>query len=264
MAPGTCAKCKDPLVVEIELDDDDMNMAGGSSSASSPPTVPDDVHLPCNCHVHWDCLTTFPESMSSEAQLTQCPACAQQLLTTSSHGMPQILVEYHNEGGDQKDLDVLPILREEAYVRFHPNERKARAFLELCREGDHRAVAGLLFNDDEDDEDDDVPSPPPASEILRYQDPLADHQSALHAAVANGHREVAWLLLLMASEFSELDIPALVYQEAAALGIMRAEQTGKVDIRSLRDSFGRTAEDVARESGVVWNGWIGNGRLAMP
>ncbi len=86
----------------------------------------------------------------------------------------------------------------------------------------------------------------------------------MHAAAANGHREVAWLLLLLASQFPELEFPALVFQEAATLGVMREDQEGKVDIRSLRDAQGRTAEDVAREVGVIWNGWIGNGRLAMP
>lgn len=102
-----------------------------------------------------------------------------------------------------------------------------------------------------------------ADEILRYQDTFGDMQSGLHAAAANGHREVAWLLLLLASELPELEFPALVYQEAAALGVMREDQTGKVDIRSLRDEQGRTAEDLAKEAGTIWNGWIGNGRLAI-
>lgn len=102
-----------------------------------------------------------------------------------------------------------------------------------------------------------------ADEILRYQDTFGDMQSGLHAAAANGHREVAWLLLLLASEYPELEFPALVFQEAATLGVMREDQTGKVDIRSLRDEQGRTAEDVAKEVGTIWNGWIGNGRLAI-
>jgi hypothetical protein len=37
-----------------------------------------------------------------------------------------------------------------------------------------------------------------------------------------------------------------------------------VDIRSLRDAGGRSAEDVAaQEGGVVWTGWVGNGRLTV-
>ena len=186
------------------------------------------------------------------------------------------MVDLNNEGGLQEGIDIMPILQEESYLRADTEERKGRAFLEFCREGDHRAVAELLrscgddeeVNDeaDDDDEMDQDPSPPQktADEILRYQDPVGDMQSGLHAAVANGHREVAWMLLLLASEYPELEFPALVYQEAAALGVMREATSGKVEVRSLKDARGRTAEDVAREAGVIWNGWVGNGRLAMP
>lgn len=165
----------------------------------------------------------------------------------------------------QKQIDIFPILKEECYLRAYPEERKCRAFLEFCREGDHRAIADLLKScgeHEEDMDDDDGPSKS-ADEILRYQDPIGDMQSGLHAAAANGHREVAWMLLLLASNYPELEFPALVFQEAAALGVMREEQDDKVDIRSLKDAHGRTAEHVAREAGVVWNGWLGNGRLAV-
>jgi len=180
----------------------------------------------------------------------------------------------HNEGGFQKQIDIFPLLQEESYLRAYPEERKCRAFLEFCREGDHRAIVDLLKScaedADDDDEGDDMDtddeplSRKTADEILRYQDPIADMQSGLHAAAANGHREVAWVLLLLASEYPELSFPAIVFQEAASLGAMREEQEGKIDVRSLRDAHGRTAEDVAKEAGVIWNGWIGNGRLAMP
>lgn len=179
----------------------------------------------------------------------------------------KILVDLHNEGGLQKQIDIFPILKEESYLHAYPEERKCRAFLEFCREGDHRAIAELIkscSSEEPEDEGDEGPSKT-ADEILRYQDTIGDMQSGLHAAAANGHREVAWLLLLLASDLAELEFPALVYQEAATLGVMREEQAGKVDIRSLKDVHGRTAEDVARqEGGIVWHGWIGNGRLAMP
>jgi len=165
----------------------------------------------------------------------------------------------------------MPLLTEEAYLRAYPEDRKCRAFLEFCREGDLQAVVDLLKDDDDDDEEDedeemdDEPSRPKktAEEILRYQDPIGDMQSGLHAAVTGGSREVAWLLLLLASDLPELDIPALVYQEAATLGIMREDQTGKVDIRSLRDGQGRSAEQLAAAAGPIWSGWVGNGRLAI-
>lgn len=180
----------------------------------------------------------------------------------------------NNEGGLQHQIDIFPILQEESYLRTYPEERKSRAFLEFCREGDHKAIVDLLQSGDDDDEDSDEdmeidetpasgPSKSPA-EILRYQDPLNNMQSGLHAAAANGHREVAWLLLLLASQLPQLEFPPLIFQEAAAMGIMREEQDGLVDIRSLKDGMGRSAEEVAvQEGGVVWNGWVGNGRLTV-
>ena len=255
MAAATvCAKCSDPLVLEVDNDDDDdLDMAG---SSSAPKTVPDDLLLPCGDHMHWDCLM-----QNDNYELTKCPACAQDLAAGD-----QILVEYRNEGGLQRDLDILPLLREEAYLRAYPEETKCRAFIEFCREGDHRAVAELLTSHqtpDEDEMDEDDPSQTKTiDEILRYQDPLADMQSGLHAAVANESREVAWLLLLLASPLPESDFPALVFQEAASLGIMREDQQGKVDIRSLRDAHGRTAAGIAEEVGVIWNGW--KERLSAP
>ena len=103
-------------------------------------------------------------------------------------------------------------------------------------------------------------------EIFRYQDPIGDRQSGLHAAVTAGSREIAWLLLLLASELELTEFPPEVFQEAEGLGIMREKKRGLVDIRTLRDEEGRTAEDVARElanqGNSMWNGWIGNARLA--
>lgn len=262
-----CAKCQQPLEVRIGPDEDEdvENIA---------ETFPDDVHLPCGCHFHWECLLDSYE-------LATCPHCSRGIISSLPPGsLPnnateQLIVDLTNEGGVQHQIDIFPILKEESYLRAYPEERKSRAFLEFCREGDHRAIVDLLKScfqppDDEGDEDLDamynrialgIKTP---DEILRYQDPIGDMQSGLHAAAANGHREVAWLLLLLASELPEMEIPALVFQEAATLGVMREEQEGKVDIRSLKDAHGRTAEDVAKQFGVVWNGWIGNGRLAIP
>jgi hypothetical protein len=88
-------------------------------------------------------------------------------------------------------------------------------------------------------------------------------QSGLHAAVQAQSREVAWLLLLLASNLDLMQFPPEVFQEAASMGIMRGLTEDKVDIRSLRDANGKSAEDYAKEIGGVWNGWTGNGRLAI-
>lgn len=271
---STCAKCAQPLEVELspgsdsEASDIDMD----ATNQDETVTVPDDVHLPCGCHFHWQCLL-------DSYDLEVCPNCSKSIVSyppaagsssnATEDGTPQILVDIFNEGGPQRQTDIFPLLKEESYLRAYPEERKSRAFLELCREGDHRAIVDLLKSCSQGEDDVDIDEPSSAvdktpDEILRYQDPIGDTESGLHACAANGHREVAWLLLLLASNFPELDIPALVYQEAATLGVMREDQDGKVDIRSLRDAHGRTAEDVAKEFGVIWNGWIGNGRLAIP
>ncbi|GAB7323463.1 hypothetical protein MBLNU13_g05912t1 [Cladosporium sp. NU13] len=266
MSASTCAKCHDPLTHEI--DDSD------TEDLQQPNTVPDDVELPCHDHFHWECLLDSYE-------LSRCPACNTEITSHPASGgssdaqQPRILVNMNNEGGLQQNIDIFPILQEESYLRAYPEERKSRAFLEFCREGDHKAIVELLNSGEGDSDSDEEmadgenenplsgPSKSPA-EILRYQDPLGGMQSGLHAAAANGHREVAWLLLLLASELPQMEFPPLVFQEAAAMGIMREEQEGLTDIRSLRDANGRSAEDVAvQEGGVVWNGWIGNGRLSI-
>lgn len=254
-----CAKCSKSLEVEIEPDSDSDNES--TSSPSNPTTFPDDVLLPCTCHFHWECLL-------DNYTLDTCPACNTTIVSTvagsssAAAGSQQIIVDLNNEGGLQEGIDILPILREESYLRAYPEERKCRAFLEFCREGDHRAIAELLRSCSAEDGEGEGKS---AEEVLRYQDTLDGGDSGLHAAVANGHREVAWMLLLLASDLPEMEFPALVYQEAAALGVMRPDGgAGGQDIRGLRDSQDRTAEDIAKEVGVIWNGWIGNARLAMP
>lgn len=264
-----CAKCSNPLEVEIEPDsgEEDTAMAGSSTATDNNSTVPDDVTLQCACHFHWECLLDAYE-------LDKCPNCGTSIATSvagssaAAGGSQQIIVDLNNEGGLQEGIDIFPILKEESYLRAYPEDRKCRAFLEFCREGDHRAIAELLKScseDAEDDDDEDATPGKSADEVLRYQDTIGDMDSGLHAAVANGHREVAWMLLLLASDLPEMEFPALVFQEAAALGVMREEgEDSKVDIRSLKDAHGRTAEDLAKEAGVIWNGWIGNGRLAMP
>ncbi|KAG9678860.1 hypothetical protein KCU69_g12739, partial [Aureobasidium melanogenum] len=124
----SCAKCQNPLVLEVEYsDDEDVSMGAGSSSAAAAQntqTVPDDVALNCGCHFHWQCLI-------DEYQVTECPSCHQNLLTPGPSGGQQLLCTLHNEGGVQENLDILPILTEEAYLHAYPEDRISRAFLEL-------------------------------------------------------------------------------------------------------------------------------------
>jgi hypothetical protein len=216
-------------------------------------------------------MMRFRDCLLEAYQITQCPNCGNDLATTSSNGTQQLLCNLNNEGGLQPNLDILPLLGEESYLKAYPEERKCRAFLEFCREGDVKAVIALLQDDeesDEEDEDEMQDDTPPSrkigpDELLRYQDPIGDMQSGLHAAVQAGSREVAWLLLLLASNLDLLQFPPEVFQEAESLGIMRGITEGKTDIRSLRDADGKLAEDLAKEIGGVWVGWPGTGRLSI-
>ncbi|KAH7118731.1 hypothetical protein B0J11DRAFT_508834 [Dendryphion nanum] len=263
---ATCVDCKDPLVIEIEPDEEEeqpIASSSGKAPAAASETVPDDVHLNCGCHFHWQCLL-------EAYQITQCPNCSQNIASTSATGQQQVLCDLNNEGGLQTNLDILPLLAEESYLKAYPEERKCRAFLEFCREGDFKAICGMLDDDEDSDEEmgdveDETGSTRPkitASTLLRYQDPMGDMQSGLHAAVQAQSREVAWLLLLLASNLDLLSFPAEVFQEAEVFGIMRGESgEDEVDIRSLKDAEGKSAEDLAKEIGGVWSEFVAKGWL---
>lgn len=219
---------------------------------------------------------TTRQCLLDSYSLLECPSCHKDVSSatpssaTSGQPKQQVLVTLHNEGGVQEGLDILPLLEEESYLRAYPEERRARAFLEFCREGDLSAVVDMLLRgDDEEDEDEDEDHPAqgekkPPVDVLRYQDSINEMQSALHAAVAGGSREIAWLLLLLASQLPLEEFPPEVLQEAQAVGLVRSDAaTQLADVRSLRDAGGRSAEDLAKENGSVWGDWLGNGRLIL-
>lgn len=181
-----------------------------------------------------------------------------------------------NEGGYQAGLDILPLLTEECYLKTFPDERRARAFLEFCREGDIEAIVGLLGDEDADeDEDEECEDNEKYEEtekdeeetkenridVLRYQDSTSLMESALHIAIRHGRIEVAWLLLLLASTLPISEFPPEVLQAAEQLHISREERCGKVDIRTLKNEEGMTAAELATVLGGLWHDWLTSGRL---
>lgn len=185
-----------------------------------------------------------------------------------------LLCDVYNEGGAQPGLDILPLLLEEQYLRAVPGARRCRALLEFCREGDLEAVVDMLRDggdvededeqmDDENEDDEDEEAE--QMDMLRYKDPLGEGQSALHAAVEGGSMEIVWALLWRASRLEEAAFPPGLRAQAEALGLQREHDIGedKVDIRSLRDARGRSAEQVAGQLGGPWLPWIGTGRLSV-
>ncbi|KAI1183002.1 hypothetical protein F5B17DRAFT_156285 [Nemania serpens] len=245
-AISVCRICEDPLVVEVD-DEDGEN--------ANPPTVPDDLELPCACHFHWQCLL---DQSADVVTSLKCPSCQSSLAennagssaTTSS--LPStsgvsILTRYTNEGGVQEGLDILPAITEEAYLEANPHARPARAFHVMCSEGDVDGIVDLLRDIDQDEE----PALSPA-QLIRYQDPLAGMKSGLHLAIEQGREEVVWLLLWIASPLRTDAFPGPLREIAEAMGLQRPDTPPFDDIRAIKDDRGRAAEAIAAERGEPW------------
>ena len=198
--------------------------------------------------------------------MSECPNCGRNLITNTPSGQQLLLCNIQNEGGLQERLDILPILTEESYLKAYPEERRCRAFLEFCGEGDVEAIVDLLNDGDDGDEDEESPvqGTGHSIDVLRYQDQIGSMDSGLHVAVQNQRIEVVWLLLLLASTLKIGQFPAAVLQAAQNFGLQRENQSGKADIRSLKDSRGMTAEQRAAGIGGPWTEWLQSGRLKPP
>ena len=194
--------------------------------------------------------------------MTECPNCGRDISAIGPSGEQQILCNLENEGGLQEGLDILPLLTEESYLKAYPEERRCRAFLEFCGEGDIEAIVDLL-DDGEDEAEEDNGNTGAKIDALRYQDPMGSMNSGLHIAVVNRREEVAWLLLLLASNLELDQFPSEVLQTAEKMGVARENQIGKMDIRVLKDAEGSTAEQLAQQTGGTWNTWLELGRLSV-
>ncbi|KUJ15741.1 uncharacterized protein LY89DRAFT_783015 [Mollisia scopiformis] len=257
-----CRLCSQALT--IELDSDSFDEAT-SSSVGQPQTAPDDLLLACGCHFHWQCL--LDESPQIALDLA-CPACSNAIVTPRpgpsatntllppSNPEPQILARYHNEGGIQPNLDILPLITEEAYLDANPGHRPARAFMTMCAEGDVSGIVELLKDLDEDEDESMRPG-----EVIRWQDPLEEGRTGLHVAVEKGQEEVVWLLLWVGSGNETGVFPGEVVSAAETMGAERRLGGDGDDVRGLKDEAERTPGDVAREMGSTWAGLVGAGVL---
>lgn len=206
------------------------------------------------------------QCLLDDYQSPNCPACTHPITSTSLSGTRQVLCNLNNEGGLQADLDILPVLVEESYLKSYPRERKCRAFLEFCREGDMEAIVDLLNdpgqdeNDGNDNEEEDsmeygeAATHPLAVDILRYQDPLGSMYSGLHLAVISAKTEIIWFLLFLASKLNLNLFPHEVLQAAEEYDLtgQRNHGIGRVDIRMLKDTDERTAVQHT-DAGLIGN-----------
>ncbi|KID66915.1 uncharacterized protein G6M90_00g070390 [Metarhizium brunneum] len=251
---SACKVCNEPLV--LRLDDDADN-----DDTETAETVPDDLELGCGCHFHWECLM---EEASTVATSLKCPSCdiylprnqagASSTTQFREASAAAILAQYSNEGGVQKDLDIMASITEEAYVQAHPEARPARAFHVMCAEGDIAGVIDLLRDASDQGAD--------AGSIIRYQDPLEGMKSGLHLAVENKQDEIVWTLLWLSSRISTDAFPPLVRQMAEGVGLGRINVDADGDVRCLRDSQGRVAETIAQQNPEVWSALLDGGVLS--
>lgn len=189
------------------------------------------------------------EEAPSVALSLKCPSCETYLPkneagASSTNQFRQsssaaILAQYTNEGGVQKDLNIMDSITEEAYIQNHPEARPARAFHVMCSEGDIAGIIDLLR--DASDEGADVGS------IVRYQDPLAGMKSGLHLSVESQQEEIVWTLLWLSSTVPTESFPDLVRQTAEGVGLGRLSVDADGDVRGLKDSEGRIAETIAQQ-----------------
>ncbi|KAF7858725.1 uncharacterized protein EAF02_011049 [Botrytis sinoallii] len=240
----TCKLCSESLTVQLDPEELEQ-FEGGSSSMGS---VPDDLQLVCGCHMHWQCLLDESPQILNKLH---CPSCDNSIATSVASASrsvsgTRVPTRYHNEGGVQEDLDILPLITEEAYLDEHPEARPARAFMTMCAEGDVFGINDLLSAVDDDEDGEGLSAKP----ILRYQDPLDEMKSGLHVAVEKGQEEIIWLLLWLASTLPTDFFPEQITQMAETMGVGRDTADGE-DIRNLRDAQGQLASDLARNTGNV-------------
>ncbi|KAI1092564.1 hypothetical protein F5B19DRAFT_194982 [Rostrohypoxylon terebratum] len=254
-----CKVCEQPLVLEVEDDDDEQEF------------VPDDLEIVCGCHFHWQCLM---DQAAELAKSLKCPSCDAEIATHTAgpsasnphvQAVPgaAILARYTNEGGIQENYDILPEVAEEAYVGANPEVLPARAFHVMCSAGDINNIIEVLRDAERTraEQTEGYERALSAAQIIRYQDSLEDSKSGLHLAIEKEQEEVVWLLLWMASTLSTESFPELVVQAAQTMGIERPSVLKSEDIRTLKDNQGRTAEVVAAQMGGFWTALLQSGAL---
>lgn len=153
----------------------------------------------------------------------------------------------------EENYDILPVLTEEAYLETHPDERRNRAFMTMCQEGDVLGAVELLKDAASEGED--------VRTIVLYRDSLAKGKSALQIALEKQQEEAVWLLLYLGSPRLPIEaFPDEAVAAAQSLGVDRMPPGGE-DIVSLRDEEGRSAEDYARAVAPAWDRLVQAGVL---
>jgi hypothetical protein len=206
----------------------------------------------------------FLDSASDVAITLKCPSCDSYLPTnragpsSTNTVFPAsqdvaIVTRYESEGGVQEDYDILPDVTEEAYLLTHPEFRPAHAFHSMCADGNVEELLAIIADVASGADEGGLTT----DQLLRYQDPLDDMKSPLHIAIEKNQAQVALLLLYMASGLSNDSFPADALEVAKNLELPRPRLASTDDdIRALKDSEGRTAEEYAYNAGGQWTHFL--------
>jgi hypothetical protein len=69
-------------------------------------------------------------------------------------------------------------------------------------------------------------------------------------------------MLVLGSSLDWAQFPPEVLQGVKEVNLSREDRKASIDVRSLKDSDGRTAAALAREMGGIWSSWCDSGRLS--
>lgn len=167
-----------------------------------------------------------------------------------------------NEGGVHENFNILPSATDEAYLRTYPEERRGHAYLDFCRMGDLDALIHLI-QDGSIEEDSEGSQG--SLDILRYTGSFEGIEgSGLHVAIRHNQEEVAWLMLVLGSALDWSEFPPIVLEAMESMRLSKDDRSPEPDIRTLKDSEGKTAATLAAEVGGVWLNWSKSGRLDPP
>ena len=249
MADSNCSTCNLPLFLEVY---DDSDSEGSTPCSPGPEKIPDDVQLPCGCHFHWECLL-------GSYTVTECSNCGKNVASFSPNGQQHVLCTVKNESGVEIDYDILPAATEESYLRTFPDERQGYAFLQFAKEGDLDAMVCLIRDGAQDDAEESQDK----IDVLRYCGTFEGVEgSALHVAIRYNQPEAAWLLLVLGSSLPWTEFPGYVSSAMEGFGLSQNDRIPGPDVRSLKDSDGKTPAMLAEDLGGVWTEWNKSGRLS--
>ncbi|KAK9370738.1 hypothetical protein V1509DRAFT_616691 [Lipomyces kononenkoae] len=201
LAPGDHDHDHDESESEFESENDDLipdqaeqhmptsSTAHEHSEAGGGEVVPDDLVLhncPAGHHFHWQCFLSHTEPE------THCPACHHAIVPTLANNNnnydedAKLLATITNEGGQETNFDMRPVLIEERLFATAPHLRAHAALCAACFTGDEASVLDILSSSSW--------SPAEITHLINTPD-MDKHWTPLFYAAVAGQTGIVALLL---------------------------------------------------------------------